>query len=121
MKHRTKSNGKYQFDRKTREQIWERDGGECIFCRLGYHMECTDPVLYGIKDIMHYIPKSKGGLGIPQNGAVGCRYHHGLLDNGSKGLRGEMLELFREYLESRCPDWDADVLVYKKWNFPKIG
>ena len=36
---------------------------------------------------MHIVNKSQGGLGIEQNGVLGCRYHHGLLDNGNKGLR----------------------------------
>ena len=87
MRYRTKKNQKYQFNKKIREEIWERDEGACIFCRMGYHMECKDGMLYEIKDIMHYVPKSRGGLGIPRNGAVGCRYHHGLLDNGNRGAK----------------------------------
>lgn len=61
-------------------------------------MDNTDSMQYSIKDIMHYIPKSKQGLGIEQNGVLGCRYHHHLLDNGSKGLREEMLKMAKEYL-----------------------
>lgn len=121
MRQRTKKNAKFQFDTKTRQMIFERDGGCCIFCRQKYHMESKDTMLYAIKDVMHYINKSQGGLGIVQNGAIGCRYHHMLLDNGSRGLRAEMLEIFREYLMQQYSDWDEDSLYYKKWNFPKIG
>lgn len=39
--------------------------------------------------IMHYIPRSKNGLGIPANGAVGCQCHHDMLDNGRQGRRTE--------------------------------
>ena len=30
---------KYEFGKKTRERIVERDQGACIFCRMGYEME----------------------------------------------------------------------------------
>lgn len=105
-----------KFDKKTIERIHERDRG-CIFCQRGYYMKCSSPMLYEIKDIMHYIPKSSLGLGIEENGAVGCRYHHGLMDNGNKGLRREMLEIVREHLTAYYPEWDEDKLVYHKYNF----
>lgn len=70
-----------------------------------------------MKSIMHYIPRSQNGLGIPENGAVGCEYHHHMLDNGSEGRREEMLGIFRDYLISRHPGWDERKLVYNKWSF----
>lgn len=120
MKNRTKNNMKYQFNRETRKIICERDG-RCIFCSRGYHMENRDAMLYGIADIMHYRNKSAGGLGIPENGALGCRYHHNLLDNGSKGLREEMLGIFRDHLQQKYPGWDERKLVYNKWDFLTSG
>ena len=74
-----------------------------------------------VPDIMHYINKSQGGLGIEENGVLGCRYHHGLLDNGNLGLRPEMLEIMKEHLMQQYPDWSKDKLVYKKWDFPTFG
>lgn len=121
MKQRTSKNLKYQFNPEARRVIYYRDDEQCIFCRRRYHMESKDTMLYGILDVMHYINKSKGGIGVPQNGAIGCRYHHGLLDNGNRGLRGEMLEIFREHLMQQYPEWDEDKLVYKKWDFPNLG
>lgn len=114
MNKRTK---KLQFSTNTRKKIICRDNGECIFCSRGYHMQSRDPFAYEIKDIMHYVSKSAGGLGIEENGAVGCRYHHTLLDNGNKGLRPEMLEIFREHLKSHYPGWDEAKLSYQKYNF----
>lgn len=70
-----------------------------------------------ILSVMHYIPRSKNGLGIAQNGAVGCQYHHEMLDNGNMGRREEMLEMFKEYLQEHYPDWNEDELVYSKWRF----
>ena len=108
-----------EFSPVERKKISERDHGKCIFCEMGY---CTaEGTWYGkeIKSIMHYIPRSKNGLGIEQNGAVGCQYHHELLDNGNKGKRTEMLEMFKEYLQSKYPDWNEKALIYSKWAFLK--
>lgn len=105
-----------QFDRKVKEAVHKRDRG-CIFCQAGYHMEGADPFELGIVDIMHYIPKSDRGMGVEQNGAEGCRYHHGLLDNGNKGLREEMLQMFREHLQQRYVGWNEESLRFSKWKF----
>lgn len=102
-----------EFSTKARKEIKQRDGG-CIFCALGYNM---GPGAGYLNSIMHYIPRSQNGLGIPENGAVGCQYHHTLLDNGNKGLREEMLGIFKEHLKEHYPDWDEDRLVYTKWKF----
>lgn len=64
MRQRTSKNLKYQFDEDTRRLIAFRDDDQCIFCTRQYHMENKDPMLYQIKDIMHFINKSQGGLGI---------------------------------------------------------
>lgn len=107
----------YNFTKEIAERIFERDGRQCLFCRLGYHMECKSEMLLGIPDIMHYINKSQGGLGIEENGVTGCRYHHGLLDNGHLGLRDEMLEMMETHLKEHYPEWDKSKLVYNKWIF----
>ncbi len=55
----------YNFTKETCYRIAERDGNKCIFCKLGYHMDkCRSEMLLGIPDIMHYINKSQGGLGV---------------------------------------------------------
>jgi len=69
---------------------------------------------YKILDAMHIVNKSQGGLGIEENGVIGCRYHHGLLDNGSKGLREEMLHIIEDYMKKLYPDWSREDLIYKK-------
>lgn len=108
---------KLQFPKKTRERIYQRDNGQCIFCRMGFSKEGAEWLDLEVKDIMHFVPKSSLGLGVEQNGAIGCRYHHTLLDNGNKGMREEMLQKFEEYLRSKYPDWDKDKLVYRKYDF----
>ena len=107
----------HEFDKKTRVKIVERDHGECIFCMVRYHMKGAGWYALTIKSIMHYIPRSKGGLGIPENGAVGCQWHHEMLDNGNTGRRKEMMHIFKDYLKERYPEWDEKKLVYSKWDF----
>ena len=100
------------FQRKVRERIIQRDDG-CIFCQMGYMPNTSGgPAWYSI---MHYIPRSHGGLGIEENGAVGCQWHHDMLDNGNVGNREEMLELFKSYLQEHYKNWDEEKLIYKKW------
>ena len=107
---------KLQFDRNTKKRIRERDE-RCIFCEMGYFNECKSDLLLFTTDIMHFIPKSQMGLGIEENGALGCRYHHDLLDNGNKGLRKDMLNRSEEYLKRIYPGWEKDKLTYKKYEF----
>lgn len=109
-----------QFKKETIREIQYRDNFTCLFCKIGYQCENYSPnnMDYIVHDIMHYIPKSKLGLGIPENGVEGCRYHHRLLDNGNKGLREEMLKIMEKYLRSLYPNWDKKDLVYRKY---KVG
>ena len=102
-----------EFSTLAREVIKNRDGG-CIFCQMKYHMPAEDDYGKHIFGIMHYIPRSAGGLGIEQNGAIGCQYHHSMLDNGKEGLRPEMLGLFSEYLKQHYPGWSEETLRYVK-------
>ncbi len=103
-----------EFSTKARKEIRCRDAGQCIFCTMEYRMEQANWLEKEMLSVMHYIPRSKNGLGIPQNGAMGCQYHHNMLDNGNQGARKEMLKLFREYLQSKYEDWDETKLVYSK-------
>lgn len=113
---KSKQSRKREFSMKTRREIIERDNAQCIFCAMNY-MPCSNKLATEMKSIMHYIPRSKNGLGIAQNGAVGCQYHHNMLDNGNKGNREEMLAIFQNYLKKHYPDWNEKKLVYSKWSF----
>ena len=108
-----------EFSPKQRQVIVERDNNHCIFCSLEYRMEGASWADLQLDGIMHYIPRSRNGLGIEQNGAIGCKWHHRMLDNGNNGHREEMLELFKNYLKSFYKDWDESKLVYDKWSFLK--
>ena len=117
MKRRRKaSKDRHVFSRETAEEIRNRDGN-CYFCALGYHMESSSDFGYSIPDIMHVVPKSDLGLGIPQNGVLGCRYHHSLMDNGNKGLHEEMQSMFEDYMQELYPGWTRESVRYHKYNF----
>ncbi len=108
-----------EFSQKERTAIRERDNYRCIFCQVGYRMPPANEMGRNMQDIMHYIPRSSLGLGIRQNGAVGCRYHHNMMDNGSSGERKEMLGMFRAYLDEFYPDFTDAERKYNKWSFLK--
>lgn len=100
-----------EFSRKERMLIYERDTG-CLFCQRRYRMERADSYALSIFETMHYIPRSQGGLGIAKNGAIGCKYHHMMLDNSEH--RAEMKEIFKAYLKRMYRDWNEEDLVYHK-------
>lgn len=79
-----------------------RDGGRCVYCGRS-----------GLPEA-HYIPRSKGGLGVPENILTLCRPCHDKFDNGPKLLREGMREYFRDYLMAQYPDWDETKLIYHK-------
>lgn len=119
MSKKSKQSKMREFSPTERQKIVTRDRGKCIFCERGY--KTSNGTWFGkeIKSIMHYIPRSKNGMGIEQNGAVGCQYHHEMLDNGNQGRRKEMLEIFQKYLKSKYPGWNEENLIYSKWAFLK--
>lgn len=79
-----------------------RDGGLCVYCGRP-----------GLPEA-HYIPRSKGGLGIEQNVLTLCRSCHDQFDNGPVTIREGMREYFGEYLAAQYPDWNEDNLIYRK-------
>ena len=115
----SKRSNKAEFSAKARKIIEERDNG-CIFCKMGYQMQGAGWMDLNTFSIMHYIPRSRGGLGIEQNGAVGCSWHHTMLDNGKDGRRKEMLGMFSEYLMQQYSDWNESKLTYSKWDFLNV-
>ena len=65
-----------------RRLVNERDSG-CIFCLAMYEIpQGYRPEMYCM-EIMHFVSRSSGGLGIPENLAKGCIYHHRMLDDHS--------------------------------------
>lgn len=93
------------ISKKTKQIVYKRDKGLCIFCGAP-----------GLPEA-HYIPKSHGGLGIPENIVTACRLCHDKMDNSTE--RKKMLQKAAEHLESFYPDWNEKELVYNKWRKDK--
>lgn len=90
---------------KVKKTVYERDSGLCIICGA-----------QGLPNA-HYIPRSKGGLGIEQNIVTLCpRCHHDYDNGGKRKDYGAMIEC---YLKYRYDDWDKEKLYYNKYDWTK--
>lgn len=99
------------ISQKTKQEVWERDGGRCIICGSPVAMPNA-----------HYIPRSAGGLGVPENIVTLCTNFsenkcHYRFDFGSRAEREEIGGKVEKYLKSKYPDWDPEKLVYRKYDF----
>ena len=86
---------------EVRKIVRERDKDACIFCHR-----------YG-SQVAHFIARSQGGLGIPENLVLACVKCHFSMDQTDK--REEYKEKARKYLKSKYPNWKEEDLYYKKW------
>ena len=94
--------------KRVKDIVWERDGGRCIICGSTIAMPNA-----------HYIPRSKGGLGIEQNVVTLCtnvskNMCHYRYDFGNREEKDEIRRRIREYLKGKYADWDEDKLYYRK-------
>lgn len=90
------------FTRDVKQQIFERDHGLCVLC--------GSP---GFPNA-HFIPRSQGGLGIPENGVTLCPRCHDAYDHGV--MRKALAIRIMNYLKAVYGDqWDIKNLYYQKW------
>lgn len=92
-----------------KQEVWLRDNGRCVVCGNNYN----------VMPNAHYIPRSKGGLGVEQNIVTLCteltpNQCHRRFDFGAREEREEIGAVIREYLQSKYPDWDETKLYYRK-------
>lgn len=90
-------------------KVWERDNGCCVVCGNNYN----------VMPNAHYIPRSRGGLGIEQNIVTLCtelteNKCHRKFDFGTAIEREYIGDKIREYLKSKYPDWKEEDLYYHK-------
>lgn len=91
------------IDKKTKLIVWERDGQECIFCHCWVPWNLANS---------HFIKRSQGGLGIPENIFCACLTCHHDFDDTPK--RKDLLPIAEEHLRKCYEDWSIDDLYYKK-------
>ena len=100
MGYKTKRARACDISEDVRRIVAERDGGLCVIChRVG-------------SPNAHYIARSHGGLGIPQNIVTLCPACHDAFDNGM--YRRQFGDAIRAYLEGKYPDFDTTQLTYRK-------
>ena len=94
-----------EIPKKVKEKVWERDKHKCIFCGKLVPVECA---------CCHFIPRSAGGLGIPENIFTACEDCHREQDNGFNTK--EYDKKVKEYLKAIYgTDWHIKKLIYKKY------
>lgn len=88
--------------KKVKDIVWERDEHKCIICGS-----------YQAMPNAHYIARSHGGLGIPQNIVTLCLQCHFDYDNGK--YHKEYKKLIQSHLKAIYGDeWNEEKLIYKK-------
>ena len=89
---------------KVKKIVYERDNGICVICK----QRAGNPN-------MHFIRRSQGGLGIPENVVCGCMICHDEFDFDRNGKRRLHEEKIRQYLKNEYENWKEEELVYKKF------
>ena len=101
MKHkRTKAT---EIPPKVKQIVWERDGHRCIYCKRQV------PVFFANS---HFVKRSQGGLGIPENTVTACLDCHNCYDREGHEI---MYPYTEQYLKSKYENWDINKLVYNKY------
>lgn len=90
------------ISQKTKRIVYDRDEGMCVICGRP-----------GLPEA-HYIPRSKGGLGIEQNIVTMCRDCHRDMDQGDKKTTDKLHHTVRDYLSKHYEGWSEENLIYKK-------
>ena len=91
-----------------KQKVWGRDNGRCVICGNDYN----------VMPNAHYIPRSKGGLGIEENIVTLCTNFtknkcHYMYDNSTRQNREKYGIMISEYLKSKYPHWNEEMLYYK--------
>ena len=92
-----------------KKKVFERDHGRCVVCGNS----CN------VMPNAHYIPRSKGGLGIEQNIVTLCteltdNKCHRRFDFGTKKEREMIGNIIKKYLMSKYDNWNEEDLYYRK-------
>lgn len=106
---KTKRSKATDIPMSVKKRVWERDNGRCIVCGNSTN----------VMPNAHYLPRSKGGLGIEENIVTLCtlltpnKCHH-KFDNGSRVEREKIKKIIETYLKTKYPNWNEEIIKYKK-------
>lgn len=77
----------------------------CIYCGSPRNIE-----------LAHYIPRSRGGMGIESNLACLCHKCHEAMDNGADPVLAEDIrQTFRDWMKMNYKGWTPQGQIYSKW------
>lgn len=94
-----------EISQKVKQIVWDRDYHRCIFCEKYVPKTCANA---------HFIKRSQGGLGIPENIVTLCPECHYEEDFGQNTKVYE--KHIENYLKSIYgASWNKDKLIYKKY------
>jgi len=92
------------IEKSVKEIVWERDNHRCIFCNIPVDVFNANA---------HFIPRSAGGLGIPENIFTACEKCHREQDNGLNTK--EYDKIAEQHLKSIYGGrWNKEKLIYRK-------
>lgn len=103
-----------EFTAKARKAIHKRDNETCVFCAAGYELPEDPAYCRTALQIMHIVPRSQLGMGVEQNGVLGCVWHHQMMDNGNLDNRKEMIKMLEERMRRIYPGWTRESVTYRK-------
>ena len=89
------------ISKRVKEKVWERDNHCCVICGSTSAMPNA-----------HFIPRSKGGLGIEENIITLCNDCHRKFDQSDERI--QIKQYLQNYLEMKYPCWNISNLVFKK-------
>ena len=97
---------------KVKREVFDRDGGCCVVCGNSYN----------VMPNAHFLSRSHGGLGIPENIVTLCtgltpNQCHYRYDFGTKDQQTLIKAKIKAYLMNHYPDWDETKLIYRKQGF----
>lgn len=108
MGYKSKVSKACDFAPKVRKEIMRRDMSRCAYCGSVHNLTIAHA----------FIPRSKGGLGVKENGVILCMSCHHKLDNGLDKESKPIKNYVESYMR-RLYDVNTRDLVYKKYEFIK--
>lgn len=103
-----------EFTAKARKAIHKRDNETCVFCAAGYEPPEDPAYCRTALQIMHIVPRSQLGMGVEQNGVLGCVWHHQMMDNGNLDNRKEMIKMLEDRMRRIYLGWNRESVTYRK-------
>lgn len=93
-----------EISKSVKQRVYTRDNESCIFC--GKWVPESNACC-------HFVPRSKGGLGVEQNIFTACSDCHRAQDNGLQTKKYD--DIAKTYLKKKYKDWNIKNLIFKKY------